>query len=329
MMSKVSVLVAVYNAEQYLRECLDSLCRQTLQDIQIVCVDDASNDHSLEILNEYAQRDCRFLVRQMPQNSGHAAARNEGLKYADGNYVCFLDSDDYLSDDALQLMVREFESHPLTDCVLLRLILFYQNGRQEEFLMDDFSAISGEAAFRKSLNWSGIHGIYGVRNSIQKKYPYDESAMLFSDENTTRIHFLVSREVRSCEGIYYYRQHEVSMTHAVSRRRFDKMKATLSLLNQLKAMDVKDEVVHELNGKVWMTVIDQYMDYFRYRPLLTEADRQYALSQIRQGWQRADFDGVPLRLLLKPGYMPLRFSWNLFRMQEEIYFSLRKLIGRI
>ena len=168
-----------------------------------------------------------------------------------------------------------------------------------------------------------------MRNSIQKKYPYDESAMLFSDENTTRIHFLVSREVRSCEGIYYYRQHEVSMTHAVSRRRFDKMKATLSLLDQLKAMDVKDEVVHVLNEKVWMTVIDQYMDYFRYRPLLTEADRQYALSQIRQGWQRADFDGVPLRLLLKPGYMPLRFSWNLFRMQEEIYFSLRKLIGRI
>ena len=293
-MSKVSVLVAVYNAEKYLRECLDSLCRQTLQDIQIVCVDDASNDHSLEILNEYAQRDSRFLVRQMPQK-----------------------------------MVREFESHPQTDCVLLRLILFYQNGRQEEFSMDDFSAISGETAFWKSLNWSGIHGIYGVRNSIQKKYPYDESAMLFSDENTTRIHFLVSREVRSCEGIYYYRQHEVSMTHAVSRRRFDKMKATLSLLDQLKAMDVKDEVVHVLNEKVWMTVIDQYMDYFRYRPLLTEADRQYALSQIRQGWQRADFDGVPLRLLLKPGYMPLRFSWNLFRMQEEIYFSLRKLIGRI
>lgn len=328
-MSKVSVLVAVYNAEKYLRECLDSLCRQTLQDIQIVCVDDASNDHSLEILNEYAHRDSRFLVRQMPKNSGHAAARNEGMKYADGDYVCFLDSDDYLSDDALQLMVSEFESHPLTDCVLLRLILFYQNGRQEEFSMDDFSAISGETAFLKSLNWSGIHGIYGVRNSIQKKYPYDESAMLFSDENTTRIHFLVSHEVRSCEGIYYYRQHQVSMTHAVSRRRFDKMKATLSLLNQLKAMDVKDEVVHELNGKVWMTVIDQYMDYFRYRTLLTEADRQYALSQIRQGWQRADFDGVPLRLLLKPGYMPLRFSWNLFRMQEEIYFSLRKLIGRI
>ena len=62
-MSKVSVLVAVYNAEKYLRECLDSLSRQSLRDIQIICVDDASEDHSFDILNEYARSDNRFLVK--------------------------------------------------------------------------------------------------------------------------------------------------------------------------------------------------------------------------------------------------------------------------
>ena len=328
-MSKVSVLVAVYNAEKYLRECLDSLSRQSLRDIQIICVDDASEDHSFDILNEYARSDNRFLVKKMDHNSGQAVARNEGLKYADGDYVCFLDSDDYLSDDALQQMVSVFENHPETDCVLLHLVLIHENGNLEDFPVDDFSVLPGETAFRKSLSWNGIHGVYGVRAAIQKQYPYDDSALLFSDDNTTRIHYLVSKEVRNCEGIYYYRQHAVSMTHSVSRRRFEKMKAAQSLLAQLKAMDVTTDVIHVLNENVWLTVIDQYMDYFRFRHLLSEADRRYALTQIRQGWQTADLIGVPKRLLLKPGYMPLRFSWNLFRLQEEIYFSLRKIFGRI
>lgn len=328
-MSKVSVLVAVYNAEKYLRECLDSLSRQTLQDIQIVCVDDASEDHSLDILNEYAQRDNRYLIIKLDQNSGQAVARNEGLKYADGDYICFLDSDDYLSDNALQLMETVFENHPQTDCVLFRLVLVNEDGSMEDFPMEDFSVLSGEIAFRKSLNWNGIHGVYGVRNTIQKQYPYDDSALLFSDDNTTRIHYLVSQEVRKCEGIYYYRQHSASMTHSVSRRRFEKMKAMKSLLTQLNARDVSEDVVHILNEKVWLTVIDLYRDYFRFRHSLSKADRQYALGQIRHGWQTADLSGVPLRLLLKPGYMPFRFSWPLFRLQEEIYFYIRKIIGRI
>lgn len=328
-MSKVSVLVAVYNAEKYLRECLDSLSRQSLRDIQIICVDDASEDHSFDILNEYARSDNRFLVKKMDHNSGQAVARNEGLKYADGDYVCFLDSDDYLSDDALQQMVSVFENHSETDCVLMRLVLVHEDGRREDFPVDDFSVLPGETAFRKSLSWNGIHGVYGVRATIQKQFPYDDSALLFSDDNTTRIHYLVSREVRMCEGIYYYRQHAVSMTHSVSRRRFEKMKAAQSLLAQLKAMDVTTDVIHVLNENVWLTVIDQYMDYFKFRHLLSAEDRQYALSQIRHGWQTVDLSGVSKRLLLKPGYMPLRFSWNLFRLQEEIYFSLRKIFGRI
>ena len=291
-MSKVSVLVAVYNAEKYLRECLDSLSRQTLHDIQIVCVDDASEDHSMDILTEYAKRDNRFLIIQLDHNSGQAVARNEGLKYADGNYICFLDSDDYLSDDALEQMVSVFESHPETECVLLNLVLIHENGNIEDYPMDDFSVLSGDMAFRKSLNWNGIHGVYGVRAAIQKQYPYDDSALLFSDDNTTRIHYLVSREVRTCEGIYYYRQHAASMTHSVGRRRFEKIKAIQSLHSKLKAMDIPADVVHLLNENEWLTVIDQYMDYFRFRNLISEADRKYALAQIKHGWLTADLNGV-------------------------------------
>ena len=93
-MTKVSVLVAVYNAAQYLHDCLDSLLNQTLKDIQVICIDDCSTDSSLSILNEYAQKDSRVKVLQLNMKCGKAHARNEGLKIARGEFICMLDADD-------------------------------------------------------------------------------------------------------------------------------------------------------------------------------------------------------------------------------------------
>lgn len=81
---KVSILVAVYNTEQYLRECLDSLLGQTHNNIQIICIDDASTDNSLAILNDYASRDSRIIVLRNDVNSGQSKSRNLGLKHATG-----------------------------------------------------------------------------------------------------------------------------------------------------------------------------------------------------------------------------------------------------
>ena len=92
---KVSVIIPVYNVEQYLRECLDSVVNQTLKEIEIICVDDGSTDSSLEILKEYAKKDNRITV--MKQENLHAGvARNAGLAVARGEYVHFLDSDDWV-----------------------------------------------------------------------------------------------------------------------------------------------------------------------------------------------------------------------------------------
>lgn len=91
---KVSVIMPVYNAEIYLRECLDSIVNQTLKEIEIICIDDGSTDNSLDILLEYAKKDHRFhIVKQ--NNQGAAVARNYGLNISRGAYLAFLDSDDY------------------------------------------------------------------------------------------------------------------------------------------------------------------------------------------------------------------------------------------
>lgn len=98
-MINVSVIIPVYNVEQYLRKCLDSICNQTLKNIEIICVNDCSPDNSLAILQEYAQADSRIKIVNREQNGGLAAARNSGLEVAQGEYVAFVDSDDYISLD--------------------------------------------------------------------------------------------------------------------------------------------------------------------------------------------------------------------------------------
>lgn len=98
---KVSVILPVYNVEQYLNQCMDSIVGQTLKDIEIICVDDGSTDRSLEILKKYESKDDRVKII-CQQNAGAGAARNNGLKIATGEYLSFLDSDDFFELDMLE-----------------------------------------------------------------------------------------------------------------------------------------------------------------------------------------------------------------------------------
>ena len=95
-MSKVSVIIPVYNVELYLEKCLDSLINQTLKDIEIICINDCSTDNSLNILEQFKNKDERIKLINLKENKGAAIARNEGLKIAKGEYLGFVDPDDYV-----------------------------------------------------------------------------------------------------------------------------------------------------------------------------------------------------------------------------------------
>ena len=106
----VSVIVPVYNVEQYLRECIDSILASDYKSIQVICVDDGSTDSSGAILDEYAMKDDRIQVFHK-QNGGLSSARNFGLKYATGDLISFIDSDDTVSDDVFGRAVDAFILH--------------------------------------------------------------------------------------------------------------------------------------------------------------------------------------------------------------------------
>ena len=103
-MPKISVIVPVYNVEKYLARCLDSIINQTLADIEIICINDGSTDNSLEILNDYAKKDSRIKIIDQT-NAGLSCARNAGMQIAQGEYIGFVDSDDWIDLDFYEKLV--------------------------------------------------------------------------------------------------------------------------------------------------------------------------------------------------------------------------------
>ena len=107
-MAEVSIIVPVYNVEKYLSFCLDSLVNQTFKDIEIICVNDGSTDNSAEVLEHYAGFDKRIKIINK-ENGGLSSARNAGLDIASGEYIYFLDGDDYIEPDLLEQGIKFFK----------------------------------------------------------------------------------------------------------------------------------------------------------------------------------------------------------------------------
>ncbi len=110
---QVSVIIPVYNVEEYLRQCLDSVINQTFKDIEIIIVNDCSTDNSLQIIEEYQKKDKRIKLIDLKQNVGLGNARNEGIKAANGKYLIFVDSDDWIAGNFIQFLYKEIVSNNL------------------------------------------------------------------------------------------------------------------------------------------------------------------------------------------------------------------------
>lgn len=322
-MPKVTVLMAVYNAADFLPESLGSLLRQTHRDLQIVCIDDASTDQSLKLLKEYAARDSRIEVLCLDENHGQAYARNQGLQQARGELTCMLDADDWLDDDAIEQAVVRFTDD--VDVVLFDVMMDYAD-RTVHYDMPQPARMSGEQAFRLSLTWT-IHGLYMVRTAIHQRHPYDTTCRLYSDDNTTRLHYLNARQVACCNGVYHYRQHAASMTHQVSVRRFDYLRANESMRSQLIDAGVSRHVLGIYESHRWLNLVGVYMFYHVHGHELPAADCAYGLAELHRVWLSMERDLIPVHFRRKPGYRMMP-TWTLFRIQEWLYFTIRGFFGK-
>ena len=129
-MAEFSIIVPVYNVEKEIRKCLDSIKNQTYGDFEVLCVDDCGKDSSMDIVREYAQKDNRFKILTHEHNRGVSAARNTGLDNASGEYTMFVDSDDWLETNALEVIKDNFDKSK-SEVIVFNIYNSYPDGKKE------------------------------------------------------------------------------------------------------------------------------------------------------------------------------------------------------
>lgn len=209
-MVKVSVVIPIYNVEDYLGECLDSVTNQTLTDIEIICVNDGSTDRSLEILKEYASRDSRIIVIDQ-ENGGHAVATNRGMKLAQGEYLYLMDSDDIVDVHALEETVKVADEKNV-DFVIFQALNYYMDTgeykEQENYSMNELADFVGDSVF----NWKDIKDyVWSItvtpwskiyrRDFIEKNNCTFPEGLVFDDN------IFFWEVLFSAERITFYRKH--------------------------------------------------------------------------------------------------------------------------
>lgn len=166
---KFSVVIPVYNAEKYLRECLDSVLNQTFGDWESVCVDDGSTDCSPEILDSYSAKDRRFVVVHQA-NAGEGGARNAGLQRVEGDWIIFLDSDDVLNVELLARLFEQIRRTPEVDLVKYGVVHFRD---EEEICWQSRSSsrdVSTEKDLPSELLNSGVWSLAYRKSVVRGRY---------------------------------------------------------------------------------------------------------------------------------------------------------------
>ena len=195
---KVSIIVPIYNVEPYLPRCLDSLCNQTLKDVEIICIDDCSTDHSLKVLQEYAKKDERLKVIAFEKNSGGSRARNEGIDVAHGKYIGFVDSDDWIDLDFYEKLYLEAEKGGY-DVVKAPLKNVFDDGRE---IVSNLNLAIEDNRFNFTFEFTTA--IY-QRDFIRKyNVRFPEIVQTFEDPMFSLNVILKNPKLGLVDGVFYY-----------------------------------------------------------------------------------------------------------------------------
>lgn len=147
-MAKVSIIIPVYNTEQYLHKCLDSVINQTFEDIEIIVIDDASTDNSATIVKEYQKKDNRIVLVNVTCNGGLSNARNIGVKKSTSKYIAFVDSDDWIRKDYVEFLFNNIEKFK---CDVFSGCFSIYNDRTSKYKIRKYSLLTTKLKSNKAL----------------------------------------------------------------------------------------------------------------------------------------------------------------------------------
>ena len=284
---KVSVILPVYNCENYLRQCLDSLVAQTLHEIEIICINDGSTDHSGDILTEYAAADGRFVVIHT-ENKGAGAARNAGLKIACGKYLSFLDSDDWFEPNMLSIAYQKAECDK-ADITIFRSAQ-YDNETGKETLCTysvrldmlpqyrTFSASDLDCSmFRSIMGWAWDK-LYN-RSFVLSNDLFFQEQRTTNDMYFTYISLYKASRITVCDQFLYHQRRNVGSSLSSTREQSWQCfyKALCEVKRELKEMGI------------WARYEPDFVDYSLHSCLwnlntLSEKQGQELYQKLKQEW---------------------------------------------
>ena len=209
---KVSVIVPCYNAEKFLPKCMKSLQSQTLSEIEIICVNDCSKDTTKELLNEYAQKDARVKPIHFDKNQGQSSARNAGIKIAKGEFISFVDSDDYIEQTMLEKLYNKAKDTQ-SDMVISNIYLDFEDTGEKQLFRDNryYTFLSGRTF--KPTEHPPLISCIGVWDRIYKRELIIDNNLLFPVGLVYEDHlfciqaYILANKVTVVnEPLYYYRK---------------------------------------------------------------------------------------------------------------------------
>lgn len=211
-MIKVSVMIPVYNTSKYLKKCLDSVIKQSLKEIEIICVNDGSTDNSLEILKEFSKKDKRIIIIDK-KNGGLTSARNAALEIANGEYCLNIDSDDWIEQDYLKNMYEKAEKEDL-DILISDFYDDFTNEkriiRKVDLNLGDKEVITGKEYIQQffTCNFLGYTWNKLIKRElyIKNKIKYNENIFMLEDvEVIGKLGYFAKRIGKLNQAYYHYR----------------------------------------------------------------------------------------------------------------------------
>lgn len=282
-MPKFSIIIPVYNVEKYLKKCLDSVFNQTYKDYEVIVVNDGTKDSSMDIVKDYNVK----VINQ--KNQGLSAARNAGVKVATGDYLIFLDSDDYWEKNLLKELSKSLKNNP--DLVRFQINEVYEDGRVIPYQEESFTNLSGPDAFKKIVKYHFVENAWCY--AISKKYYLEnkfefKTGTIHEDFGLIPLIIMKAKKVNSINYLgYNYLQRQGSI---MSNKNYEKTKKKVAdmylhynyLIEEINKLDVDTTIfksfianslilkITELNHKDYKVYLNKLKKEKVFDNLLTD-----------------------------------------------------------
>lgn len=243
-MAKIAVIVPLYNVEEYLPRCIDSILNQSFSDFRLILINDGSTDRSGDICDEYKEKDNRIKVIHQ-ENMGISMARNNGIENVKEDYVTFVDSDDYIHRDMLKILYRTLNKYK-GDISVCQFELSYEDIRIEDEELENHSItknnrqavdmIVGESNVNMIVPWGKLY-----KRRLFENIKYPEGKYHEDEFVTYKLIYKAKKVVINTEELYYYTQRKQSITGSTyNSKRLVKLEALKEAIDFFKDHDEKE-----------------------------------------------------------------------------------------